>query len=360
MKKIALLLGLLLATPAFAADNAVVVTPGVGVTMKSKDIGGGVQAMQPILSDATGTSIYGTAGTANANILSVQGIASMTPLFMQSATVPVSTMNAANASGLGAAISGVFDDTSPTAITENSFGFLRMSANRNLYGTIRDAAGNERGVNVDASNRLTTAPSLVSGSVASGAIASGAVASGAVAAGALAAGSGVDGWDLTQGAIADAVVAAGATGSVSAKLRRLTTDLDAAKTSLASIDTKASQPLPAQSGIGNVNIGAVQSAGSLYETVAASQTAQAMGATGATGDYLSHCVIYPQTTSPGVVTVFDNTNAAGTNVIAFPGGASSVTNLVPFPMPVGAISTAGAWKVTTGANVIVTCYGKFT
>lgn len=34
-----------------------------------------------------------------------------------------------------------------------------------------------------------------------------------------------DGADVTQGAIADAVVAAGASGSLSAKLRRLTTDL---------------------------------------------------------------------------------------------------------------------------------------
>lgn len=36
-----------------------------------------------------------------------------------------------------------------------------------------------------------------------------------------------DGADVTQGAIADAVVAAGAAGTVSAKLRRLTTDLAA-------------------------------------------------------------------------------------------------------------------------------------
>jgi len=41
-----------------------------------------------------------------------------------------------------------------------------------------------------------------------------------------------DGDDVTQGALADAVVAAGAVGSVSAKLRRLTTDLDALLTEL--------------------------------------------------------------------------------------------------------------------------------
>ena len=38
-------------------------------------------------------------------------------------------------------------------------------------------------------------------------------------------------------------------------------------------------------------------AGLEYETVAASQTAQAIGATGATGDYLSHVVIQPVTTA---------------------------------------------------------------
>lgn len=99
---------------------------------------------------------------------------------------------------------------------------------------------------------------------------------------------------------------------------------------------------------------------SLYETVAASVTGQTLGPTGATGDYLSHCVVYPTSTTPGVVTVFDNASAAGSNVIAFPGGSSSVSNLVPFAIPVGAVSNAGAWKVTTGANLVVTCYGRFT
>ena len=66
-------------------------------------------------------------------------------------------VNALNSTGTvlpAAQIVGQFDDTSPTAITENQFGNLRMSANRNLYGTIRDAAGNERGANVDANNNL--------------------------------------------------------------------------------------------------------------------------------------------------------------------------------------------------------------
>ncbi len=45
-----------------------------------------------------------------------------------------------------------------------------------------------------------------------------------------------DGADVTQGAIADAVVVAGAAGTLSAKLRRLTTDLNAAIVDLAAIE----------------------------------------------------------------------------------------------------------------------------
>lgn len=65
--------------------------------------------------------------------------------------------NALNTTGNGiptAQVVGQFDDVSPTAITENQFGNLRMSANRNAYTTIRDAAGNERGANVDSNSNL--------------------------------------------------------------------------------------------------------------------------------------------------------------------------------------------------------------
>uniref|UniRef100_A0A6M3K1B8 Uncharacterized protein n=1 Tax=viral metagenome TaxID=1070528 RepID=A0A6M3K1B8_9ZZZZ len=49
----------------------------------------------------------------------------------------------------------MFDDVAPDSVDEGDGGVLRMSANRNLYATLRDAAGNERGANVDASNQLT-------------------------------------------------------------------------------------------------------------------------------------------------------------------------------------------------------------
>lgn len=72
-------------------------------------------------------------------------------------TAALPGMNALNTTGGDVRSSvaiGQFDDSSPTSITENRFGNLRISANRNLYVTLRDAAGNERGLNIDASGNL--------------------------------------------------------------------------------------------------------------------------------------------------------------------------------------------------------------
>jgi len=93
-----------------------------------------------------------------------------------------------------------------------------------------------------------------------------------------------------------------------------------------------------------------------YETVAASQTGQALGATGATGDYIAGVLVVPATTSPGNVLLLDN----ATSITVFTGGATSVTNLVPFYIPLGMVSVSGAWKLTTGANVSCIGIGKFT
>jgi hypothetical protein len=51
-------------------------------------------------------------------------------------------------------IGAVFDDVAPDSVNEGDAGAPRMSANRNLYTTIRDAAGNERGLNVDANGAI--------------------------------------------------------------------------------------------------------------------------------------------------------------------------------------------------------------
>jgi hypothetical protein len=93
-----------------------------------------------------------------------------------------------------------------------------------------------------------------------------------------------------------------------------------------------------------------------YETVAASQTAQALGATGAAGDIITGILVIPATTSPGSVALLDN----ATSITVFAGGASSVSNLVPFFIPLGIKSVSGAWKITTGANISCIAIGDFT
>lgn len=90
-----------------------------------------------------------------------------------------------------------------------------------------------------------------------------------------------------------------------------------------------------------------------YETVAASQTDQVLGTAGEKGDYLSHIVIQPTTTGAGTVTVKD-----GATVI-FTFTAGTLADLSPKTVPFGGWSKNGSWKVTTGANVAVVCWGKF-
>lgn len=92
-----------------------------------------------------------------------------------------------------------------------------------------------------------------------------------------------------------------------------------------------------------------------YEDIAASQTAQVLGTVGAKDDTLSHLIIIPQTTSPGAVTLLDGSGS----LVIFPGGASSVTSLIPFTIHCGTRSRNGPWKVTTGANVKVRAVGRF-
>lgn len=106
-----------------------------------------------------------------------------------------------------------------------------------------------------------------------------------------------------------------------------------------------------------VAVDSSQTDGAEYETVAASQTNQVMGATGAAGDFLSHVIVSPGTAGCGVVTILDN----ATTIVAFAGGGTTaLSNLIPFIIPVGITSTSGAWKITTGANVTCVAVGNFT
>jgi len=83
-----------------------------------------------------------------------------------------------------------------------------------------------------------------------------------------------------------------------------------------------------------------------YETVAASQTAQVLGATGAAGDFLHSIII---TASTGTITILDN----ATTVAVIPAAATGV-------WPINLVSVSGAWKITTAASTSCTAVGRFT
>jgi hypothetical protein len=91
-----------------------------------------------------------------------------------------------------------------------------------------------------------------------------------------------------------------------------------------------------------------------YETVAAGQTAQVLGATGATGDYLSHVILQPAALTAGTTTILDNATVIYTYT------AGTLSDLRPITIPVGAFSVSGAWKITTGANMAALAIGNFT
>lgn len=98
------------------------------------------------------------------------------------------------------------------------------------------------------------------------------------------------------------------------------------------------------------------------ETVAAGQTAQALGATGNAGDIIEVILAVPASTSPGAISIKDGT--AGSAITVFAGGASSLSNLAPFPIPIGVngekARNAEGWLLTTGANIAVVAFGRFT
>lgn len=89
-----------------------------------------------------------------------------------------------------------------------------------------------------------------------------------------------------------------------------------------------------------------------YETVAASQTDQAIGASGAKGDLLERLVVSVATAATSAVSIKD--------------GGGSAISIVPANTPVGVYSVnigaksfVGAWSVTTGAGVSVVAVGRF-
>jgi hypothetical protein len=107
--------------------------------------------------------------------------------------------------------------------------------------------------------------------------------------------------------------------------------------------------------------GLLDSVAGEYETVAASQTGQILGATGGVGDYLAGLLIVPATTAAGAVSIADGNGSAITLFVG--GGTTALTILTPVFVPLGMrakVVTTPGWHVTTGAAVSVIGIGNFT
>ncbi len=92
----------------------------------------------------------------------------------------------------------------------------------------------------------------------------------------------------------------------------------------------------------------------VYETVAAGQTAQVLGGTGATGDFLSHVILQPAALNAGTTTILDGS----TVVFTFTSG--TLADLRSITIPIGTFSATGPWKITTGSNMAAVAFGSFT
>lgn len=89
-----------------------------------------------------------------------------------------------------------------------------------------------------------------------------------------------------------------------------------------------------------------------YETVAASQTDQVIGTTGAAGDLLHRLVVTVATAATSTVSIKDGAGAAIPIVAAN-------TPIGVYSIELNTRSLVGAWSVTTGAGATVVAVGDF-
>lgn len=95
----------------------------------------------------------------------------------------------------------------------------------------------------------------------------------------------------------------------------------------------------------------VQIGGTEYETVAASQTNQVLGGTGAKGDFISRAIITVVTAATSTVTLTDGT----TGIVIM----AANTAIGCYSIELGMRAATGPWKITTGAGVTVIAVGQF-
>ena len=116
------------------ADNILIKDAlGSTVTMRAKDVGGGIESNITIPGDATGAIAWGVAGTANPNVMTIQGIASGT-------VVPIS--GSVTASGTVTANAGTNLNTSALALeTGGNLASVKTNTDKILSSATNITAG---------------------------------------------------------------------------------------------------------------------------------------------------------------------------------------------------------------------------
>jgi hypothetical protein len=90
----------------------------------------------------------------------------------------------------------------------------------------------------------------------------------------------------------------------------------------------------------------------MYEAVAASQSDQVLGTSGAVGDLLENLIVSVATAATGTCSIKDGSGSA--IVIT-----AANTPIGVYSVKLGAKTTSGAWKVTTGAGATALAIGRF-
>lgn len=278
-----------------------------------------------------------------------------------------------------------FDDTTPDSVDEGDAGALRMSARRELYVQLRDAAGNERGLNVDTNGDIgitNSDLSTIAGAVSGSEMQVDVVASlpaGTNAIGKLAANSGVDIGDvdvlslpaLAAGANTIGEVTIGAATTAAGDLAKAE---DAAHSSgdvgVMALGIRDTSPAAVSGTDGDfepphisddgglwVSQSATHQGGnSFFSSIDLDQTEEEVSGSACTVAYM---YFWNATAAPLWVQIFDDTAASiapGTDApdinFPIPANADSDVGGVIVPIPQGGIqfSTALSVAVTTGSG----------
>lgn len=103
----------------------------------------------------------------------------------------------------------------------------------------------------------------------------------------------------------------------------------------------------------------VAAQGRQYQTVAANAAAVRLGLASAAGDTIDQLWLFPVTTTPGLVNLFD-----GNVLLWSQAGGIVLANLAPIFVPLNLKAvTLGAtqgWRLTLGANISALASGVFT